>query len=93
MAVLRFIYALYLRLTGLGLLSVVFVYIGLESGAQASGTALPPVELWVQATLAGLGVFLLIPWWLPRGLRRPTQGRDLIWLARCMALSLSSTRC
>ncbi|MGB3687968.1 MAG: hypothetical protein WBA02_01585 [Jannaschia helgolandensis] len=82
MAVLRFIYALYLRLTGLGLLFMVFVYFGLKTNAGNNlGVTIPPVELWVQATLAGLGVFLLIPWWLPRGLRRPTQGRDLIWLS------------
>jgi hypothetical protein len=77
MAVLRFIYALYLRLTGLSLLAFAgaffyFSSIGLIDAA---------VGIWVPAVLAAIGLFLLIPWWLPRGLRRPTQGRDLAWIA------------
>ncbi|CTQ50678.1 hypothetical protein [Jannaschia donghaensis] len=81
MAVLRFVYALYLRLAGLFLLILGAGY--LEAGVlvEQAGITIQQVEIWVPFAAIGLGIFMLVPWWLPKGLRRPTRSRDLIWLA------------
>lgn len=78
MAVLRFVHALHLRLSGLGLLAIAGLYFFVRLQGAAG---LPAVETWVPATLGIIGAVFLLPWILPRGLRRPAQGRDLVWLA------------
>lgn len=78
MAVLRFVYALYLRVAGLGLLAIAALYFFVQSQGTAG---LPAVETWAPATLGVIGAVFLLPWIMPRGLRRPKAGRDLVWLA------------
>lgn len=82
MPVLQFLHALFLRLYGAVLILFgIFCAIGpgllASEGVDASGLELPSVGPF--AIL--LGVILLVPWWLPRGLRRPSGWRDVIWFA------------
>lgn len=78
MAVLRLVYAIYLRLAGLGLLAIAALYFFLKSQGSEG---FPPVETWAMATLCIIGAVFLLPWIMPRGLRRPQAGRDLVWMA------------
>ncbi|WP_179380008.1 hypothetical protein [Jannaschia marina] len=87
MAVLRFVYALYLRLTGLGLLLAAGGYFAIMRMAAETAAPVEPLPLWVPGALGALGLLLLVPWWLPGGMRRPARGRDLIWLAPHMAIA------
>ncbi|PWJ15867.1 hypothetical protein [Jannaschia seohaensis] len=80
MSFLRFFYAAFLRLGGLGLIAVGAMGILLPGFAAGEGLevigALP-----VEADLGAmaLGLFLLIPWWLPRGLRQPFRLGHVLW--------------
>lgn len=81
MAILRFLLALHLRLTGLVLLASVAAGLVGPALAAPADPSIPSAPLWSLAARAGLGLFLLVPWWLPRALRRPARVRDLLWLA------------
>ncbi|MEM8851946.1 MAG: hypothetical protein AAGE03_18160, partial [Pseudomonadota bacterium] len=93
MSVLQFVYALFLRLAALGLLFVAGMGVILPGMAEYEGYALiDPAPSWMLG-LAGLaGLFLLIPWWLPRGLRRPSRGLDLAWAPVLAGLSWLASR-
>lgn len=93
MSALQFVYALFLRLSALGLLAVAGIGVILPGMAEHEGyTIIGQVAPWMLG-LAGLtGLFLLIPWWLPRGLRRPSRGLDLAWIPVLAGLSWLASR-
>ncbi|SFI30117.1 hypothetical protein [Jannaschia pohangensis] len=79
MAFVRFIYALYLRLTGLGLVAIAAFAYSLDV-SPPPGVVPPAIPASVLVAAAILGVAFLIPWLLPRGLRQPRKPHDLIWI-------------
>ncbi|MCK0166592.1 hypothetical protein MWU52_03415 [Jannaschia sp. S6380] len=86
---LRLFYALYLRISGLGLIALAFLtLVALElASRQSIAHYVPPFS---EFTAFVVGLFLLVPWWLPDGLRFPSTKVHKIWGIVLFAVSLAA---